>query len=501
MRLTQSSANAKFGAVATRFEESTFTVSLERRKPRPYRQPAPIHRVTGAQRALFVFALVTFALASSYSGLALLARVTPALFPGKDLTNLGIIKPLARLDAPISIKPPSADSVYNKRINLLILGLDRRAAYDDAGNPIPIPDNENSGHLTDTIMVATIDPVGKTTSILSFPRDMLIEIHAPQFTYDDRINTSFGVGVRNGKSLSAGAEQVKLDLKENFGIDINHWVIMDFTGVEQLVDAVGGIEVDIPYDLSVPNWYYSDDDRNARWVSFPPGLNHLDGYHAVAFGRHREYDSDFHRVKRQQLVVKAALAKVFSLQLLKNPLELYDAYSNTVKTDIPKSKMLGYAGLLESTNGRLQTYSLADPVNDTPTLTPYTTEGGAAVQLWDPENVQYWLSQVFTKSQYSNFAVEIQNGYGADGAVRTAALGRYLKYSKGLSVVYYGPDQPAQPHTTITLYGGQRDAAQDIAKWMGIPNSEIVELEKSDSSLPDVVIVIGKDFQVPGGGG
>jgi LCP family protein required for cell wall assembly len=456
--------------------------------------------VSGPQRALFVFALLTFALASSYSGLALLARVTPALFPGKDLTNLGIIRPLAKLDAlPVTIKPPSDSSVFNKRINMLILGVDRRPAYGDDGEPLPLSDDENSGFLTDTIMVATIDPVGKTSSILSFPRDMLIEIHTTEFTYEDRINTSYGVGVRNGKSIGAGIEQLKLDMKENFGIDIDHYVILDFKGVEKLVNAVGGVEVDIPYDLSVGNWYYSDDDRNARWVSFPAGINQLDGYHAVAFGRHREYDSDFKRVKRQQLVVKAALSKVFSLQFLKNPLELYDAYSSTVKTDIPKNKMIPYALLLESTNGRLQTYSLADPVNDRPTLTPYTTPGGAAVQLWDPENVQYWLSQVFTKSQYGNVAVEIQNGYGTDGAVRTAALGRYLKYSEGLPVVYYGPDQPAQPHTTITLYGSQRDAAEDIAGWMGIPESEIVQLEKTDSSLPDVVVVIGKDFKVPGG--
>jgi len=448
-----------------------------------------------------VFALVTFGIAAMYTSVALLARVTPALFPGKDLTNLGIIRPLAALDTPlVPIKAPTEASVFNKRINLLILGLDRRPAYGADGQPLPLPDNENAGHLTDTIMVATIDPVGKTSAVLSFPRDMLIEIHTPTFTYEDRINTSFGVGVRSGKTVNAGIEQLKLDMKENFGIEIHHYVILDFKGVEKLVDEVGGIEVDIPYDLSVPNWYYSDDDLNAMWVSFPSGINKLDGYMAVAFGRHREYDSDFKRVKRQQLVLKAALAKVFSLQLLNDPYGLWDAYSSTVRTDIPYSKMPGYASLLKSTNGRLATYSLADPVNEVPTMTGYTTPGGAAVQLWNPENVQYWLSQVFTKTQYSNAAVEIQNGYGEDGAVRTAALGRYLAYSRGLPTVMYGADQPAQPHTTITVYGNQRDVANDIAKWMGIPESEIVTLPKDDgSNLPDVIIVIGKDFKVPGG--
>ena len=84
--------------------------------------------------------------------------------------------------------------------------------------------------------------------------------------------------------------------------------------------------------------------------------------------------------------------------------------------------------------------------------------------------------------------------------MRAAALGRYLAYSKGLPTVYFGPDQAAQPHTTITLYGDdKRSLAEDIAKWMGIPNSEIISLPKDDSSLPDVVIVIGKDFRLPGG--
>jgi LCP family protein required for cell wall assembly len=478
--------------VATRIEESTVTVPVSRTRARP--RTAERKAVSGVQRILFVFALLTFALASIYSSIALLARITPALFPGKDLTNLGIIRPLASLDNPfVTIKPPSDASVFNKRINLLILGVDKRPNFQ-------FEDNANSGYLTDTIMVATIDPIGKQTSVLSFPRDMEVDIHTKDFVYEDRINTSFGVGVRNGKSIGSGIDQMKLDMKENFGIDIDYYVILDFKGVEKLIDALGGIEVDIPYDLSVPDWFYSDDDINGVWVSFPPGINKLDGYHAVAFGRHREYDSDLKRVKRQQLVMKTALQKVFTMALLNNPLDLWDAYASTVKTDIPRSRFPGYALLLKDTNGRMNTYSLGDPVNDVPTMVGYITPGGAAVLQWNAENVQYWLSQVFTKTQYSASSVEVQNGYGEDGSVRAAALGRYLKYSKGLPTVYFGPDQIVQPHTTITLYGDDKRAlAEDIAKWMDIPESEIISVPKPDSSLPDVVIVIGKDFKVPGG--
>jgi LCP family protein required for cell wall assembly len=451
--------------------------------------------LSASQRFLFVIALFTFALASAYSSLALLARVTPALFPGRSLTDLGIIRPLASLNTPlVGITNPGQDSVLRKRINLLVLGVDKRPGYQ-------FEDNANSGYLTDTIMVATIDPVAKTSAVLSFPRDLWIDVANPRPGHDSqrRINQSFGDGVRATGSIRGGIEELKADLKLNFGITIDHYVILDFEGVELLVDALGGVDVDIPPDLAVPAWYYSDDDIHAVWVEVPPGLNHLDGYHAVAFGRHREYDSDLKRVKRQQLVLQAALNKAFQLDMLRDPAGLWNAYASTVKTDIPYAKFPGYLDLLRSTNGRLKTYSLGDPVNDVPTVTGFTTDGGAAVLAWNPENVQYWLNQVFTKAAYSESYVEIQNGFGPEGAPRAAALGRYLAYVKGLPTVYYGPDAPVQPHTTITLYHvDRRVLAEDIAKWLNIPESEIIVTPSTDTALPDVVITIGRDFKVPG---
>lgn len=459
---------------------------------RPTRAARPL--LSPSQRLLFVLALFTFALASFYSSLALLARVTPALFPGRSLTELGIIRPLASLNTPlVAITDPGKESVLRKRINLLVLGVDKRPGFQ-------FEDNPNSGYLTDTIMVATIDPVAKTSAVLSFPRDLWIDVANPKAPESQRrINQSFGDGVRATGTIRGGVEELKADLKLNFGIEIDHYVILDFEGVELLVDALGGVDVDIPPDLAVPAWFYSNDDIHGVWVEFPPGLNHLDGYHAVAFGRHREYDSDLKRVKRQQLVLQAALNKAFQLDILRDPAGLWNAYASTVKTDIPYAKFPGYLDLLRSTNGRLKTYSLGDPVNNVPTVTGFTTAGGAAVLAWNPENVQYWLSQVFTKAAYSESNVEIQNGYGPEGAARAAALGRYLAYVKGLPTVYYGPDAPQQPHTTITLYHvDRRVLAEDIAKWLGIPPSEIIVVPSTDTALPDVVVTIGRDFKVPG---
>ncbi len=470
--------------MVSRAEEATF-----RSAGRGPRAATRSGGLSGRQRLLFVAALITFAFATMYSGTATLARIYPALFPGHTLPGLVELPGIGPIGPGVLVSSPGTESVFNKRINLLIIGVDKRPGWRDL-----------DPYNTDTIMVATIDPLTKQASVLSFPRDMWIDIHPPNGrVYEDRINASYAAGVQNGRSFDAGARQLETDIKEDFGIEINYWVWLDFKGVEKLVDAIGGIDIDIPYELSVGNWFYSDDDIHGQWLSFPSGKQHLDGYHAVAFGRHREYDSDFVRVKRQQLVLRTALSEVFSEGLLNNPLDLWNAYKDVFHTDIPTGKVAGYALLLKETGGRMNTYSLGDPVDGVQTMIPYTTLGGAAVQKWVPENVQYWLSQTFTKSSYAQSNVEIQNGYGEDGAIRASALGRFLIYSKGLPTVYVGPDTPPQPGTTITLYGDdKRVMAEDIAKWLGMPPTAIRVQPKSEPSLPDVVIVIGKDFKLPG---
>lgn len=476
------------------------------RRTRSSAKSRTVPLASASQRLLFVLALFTFGLASMYTSVALLARVTPALFPGKSLTNLGIIRPLADLNSPlVPIKDGGESSVFNKRINLLILGVDKRPAggFQEDGSYVS-PVGDNGAYLTDTIMVATIDPNTDQLNVLSFPRDMHIDIHTPEWTAPDRINASYKWGVEMRGGISGGVEQVKIDLKENFGIEIDHYVIMDFIGVERMVDTLGGIDVDIPDELAIGRWYYSDDDENARWIEIWAGPQHLDGYHAVAFGRNREIGNDFARVKRQQLVMEAALAKALSAGfLVDNPakmFEIWDAYNAMVKTDVPRSKFPGYSALLVETKGTMKTYSLGDDVNGVPTMINFTTESGAAVLKWNAENVQYWLNQVFPKTSYANATVEIQNGYGEDGSVRSAALGNYLAYVKALPTVYYGPDVQVQPNTTITVYGeGKRLLGEDIARWLSIPQSRVVIQPKDDPTLPDVVVTIGKDFRVPGG--
>ena len=356
------------------------------------------------RRLLFTLALVSFGLASFYNAAALLTRVYPALFPGRSLVAT---LPLGQLAPTIGIVAPSSQSVFNRRINLLILGIDQR------------PDGATlEPSNTDTIMVASIEPISHRISLLSVPRDLWVDETFPDHTTtQDRISASWAKGVLSGGSAAAGARQLETDLQNNFGLSIDYWVLLDFRQAEQLFDAVGGVDVDVPPDLAVPKWRYSDDDHTDVYLSFPAGRQHLDGYQAVAFGRYRSTDSDLFRIRRQQLVLTAALSKVLGGDLLTNPLGLWDAYHALVTTNIPEGKLPGFALLLKDAGGSVNTYSLGEPVDGAATVTDWTTPGGASVLLWDAANVEYWLSQAFGPTSETDVKVGVGSSVNLDTPV------------------------------------------------------------------------------------
>jgi polyisoprenyl-teichoic acid--peptidoglycan teichoic acid transferase len=260
-------------------------------------------------RLLFVFGLLLFGVTSLYTSAALLARVTPALFPGETLSSV--------LPGPIPtssiLAEPGPSSVFNRRINILVLGMDARPEQQ---NDFRLPVEERLKARTDTILIASVDPVTESITFLSFPRDMVITVQ-PEGSepYRTRINESFYEGVLAGGSVKAGAEQVQADLARNFGVRTDYWVTLDFRGVAEVIDAIGGIEVTVPEDLAIADWWYSDDDTTHKLISIPAGRHRLDGYHAVALSRNRE-PSDLARIKRQQIVMEAAVTEVFAQGLL-----------------------------------------------------------------------------------------------------------------------------------------------------------------------------------------
>ena len=450
------------------------------------------HGLSRGSRMLFLAGLLVFGLVSIYTSVALLARVTPALFPGQTLADVipGPISPAAL------VSEPGANSVFNRRINILLMGLDTRPGQE---TDLALPVEERFKARTDTVMVASVDPVTETTTFLAFPRDLVIDVHPEAGgSYRTRINESFLEGLQAEKTVEAGAEQLRKDLALNFGIETDYWVIMDFRGVAQVVDAVGGIDITVPEELAIEKWWYSDDDKDHRLISIEAGPQHLDGYMAVAFSRNRD-PSDLARIERQQMVMQAAIAKAFAEGAL-SPSRwpgMWDAYRDTIKTNVPNGRMPGYANLLRETRGRITTYSLGDPVGDRPTVFDGTLFG-ASVLFWDRDNVRYWIAKTFPKAEYANATIEIQNGLGSGGENLALAIGRYLEFDRALPTVYVGPDAIEGSATELIVYGDERRVlAEDIADWLKLPRSSIRELPRDGDWQPDVVLIVGSGVEVP----
>ena len=129
---------------------------------------------------------------------------------------------------------------------------------------------------TDTMMVVTIDPQTKTAGILGIPRDMYVEIPNEDGGYfEERINTALSTG--EIYNYPGGGRQLAKDtIERNLGIKIDHYVIIDFQGFEEVIDSLGGIDVDVPEALYDP--YYSETELPGDY--FP-----LDFPRAAAHGR------------------------------------------------------------------------------------------------------------------------------------------------------------------------------------------------------------------------
>jgi hypothetical protein len=153
---------------------------------------------------------------------------------------------------------------------------------------------------------------------------------------------------------------------------------------------------------------------------------------------------------------------------------------------------------VQQTRGQLRSFSIASPVNGVETVEMDTIDG-QSVLTWRPENVQYWLDQAF-RGKYASAHVEVRSGYGVDGDDEAAAVGRYLRYSHGITDIgLASPELAASSGTHVIAYGDdRREFATDVANWLGLPpNAVRVEPGNQPEGHPDVVVTVGPGYRVP----
>ena len=199
-------------------ERDRVSANIQRRTLWSRRNSLDSQTVALRIRGRLCAALFAGAVVSGWLALVLLARITPALFPGQALPlNTNLPSALAVVD----IESPGEESVFNQPIVVLLAAVDSRPGTNSALAAVN----------TDSIMLVRLDPVAKDIRVLSVPRDLLITV-----TYEDgsraesRVNTSFAIGAADGKGSDAGMQHLLHDLEEEFGLEIDYWAQVDFRG-------------------------------------------------------------------------------------------------------------------------------------------------------------------------------------------------------------------------------------------------------------------------------
>ena len=200
------------------------------------------------------------------------------------------------------------------RLTVLLLGSDYRPAHP--------------GNRTDAMMVVSVDPTTGRSAAFSVPRDVVDFPLPERGTYGPRVN---GLYQYLQSKTNRGAANTMKAFGRAFDIEIDNYVFIGFFGVDKLISAVGGVDVHLKKSYYDP--YYWVNGHRRGW-GLPAGKSHLNAENALIFARSRKGDSDFGRVRRQQLLVQAAFAKVRKRGLDDLP-KLIKAAKDSVRTDLP----------------------------------------------------------------------------------------------------------------------------------------------------------------------
>ncbi|HEY3991950.1 MAG TPA: LCP family protein [Ktedonobacteraceae bacterium] len=249
-------------------------------------------------------------------------------------------KALAFGSAISSQSPLSTQTGYmngSGRVNFLIMG------YGGSGH--------DGAYLTDSMVIISLMPQSHHTTLISVPRDLWVQNPSGSGNYT-KLNDVYPVaaGDTNTNPLAGGnAAAAKVSVVT--GLQVNYWMTINFSGFKDFIDAIGGVDVNVP-DGFTANYPANDDPTvNPNWtkVTFTPGEQHMDGARAIIYARARYVinnsaeASDFARSARQQLIMKAALSRMKQWQTWPNLFKAMDKLQNTLYSNLSLADLSQFA--------------------------------------------------------------------------------------------------------------------------------------------------------------
>jgi len=391
-----------------------------------------------------------------------------------------------------NVDPDLLNGEGNGRINILLLGA------GGVGHEAP--------DLTDTILIASIDPVNHKTALLSIPRDLWVKVpnHGSM-----KLNAVYETGKydylgrqdpsnNNQEAVKAGFKMADSTIEEITGIPIHYHMLVNFQAFKQAIDTVGGITIDVPETLIDPTFTR---ENGGSSIIAKAGAQTFNGTTALMYVRSRHTSSDFARAQRQRAVIVALQQKILTLGTLSNPTkvaQLMDTFGSNVVTDLS----LGNVSRLYKITKDIKPETIESVgLTDEPNVFLTTgMVGNQSVVLPKAGLNNYTAIQSFVRNKLKdgylakeNARVVVLNGTSQAGLADSVAT-TLKSYGYNVTTV---ADAPTQTYTKTVIVdktnGKKKYTAHyledrfDVKKTSKLPDSSI------QAQNADFVIILGED--------
>lgn len=348
----------------------------------------------------------------------------------------------------------------SERMNVLCLGIDYNR--DSRGMAY------TKGARSDTMFVVSIDAKGQTLNVVSIPRDCYVYL-GDDYGYD-KINAAYMYG---------GIKLTRKVVSEFLGVPIHHYVIIKVSGAAQLVDALGGLVVDVEKNMDY------DDNWGNLHIHLKAGEQLLRGDQAVGYARFRmDAESDRGRIRRQQQVMMAVIKRLKDPMVVLRLQSIVKAVKDNIETDFSLMDMLDLTYLYKDFDRkRMKTGVIVGDdtdINGMSCIIPYTPMNEKTVLelLKDPSSLQR-----------EDVRIEVLNGSSEEGL--EGRIAEYLS-KEGFRVVNVGKAKESCEVTTIVDHLNSA-AMRNCLESLLLGCYYEVEQLPYDKRKADVTIVVGED--------
>ena len=383
---------------------------------------------------------------------------------------------------------------HDQRVNILLVG------YGGPGHDGP--------YLTDSIMLLSIRPGSREAVMISLPRDLWVKIPAlPRNGYlFGKLNSAYAIGTDHASypnvradwnTATGGGDLAAATVSQITGQHVDYWVGVDFKAFRDVVNALGGVRVNVPTALDDP-YFPLGETTGMVHVHINAGWQRFDGERALEYSRSRETTSDFDRSKRQQLVMLAVRQRAVSLNAVPRLFNLLGALQSNVRTNLRPAEMRQLADLA----GQLKDKDIRHIGVDTTNLLRNTVGGNGQYILVPLDSTYATLQQYLAAALPDRAALAeqvplaVQDGSGRYwlpfGTGTPASIVAALFHDAGWNATALPLTGPRLSKTEIRDGSGSKGAA--TIAWLEAYFRVPVVVVTPPPNGAAITVVLGSDF-------